>query len=132
MLMMVEAQPSGVAGAETRPTAAITCFIRYQIDPFQLEAFKSYAARWGSIIPRCGGALIGYFLPHEGANDVAWGLISFQSLAAYARYRVRLRADPEAVANFDFAQRRRFVVREERSFLENVPGTIGLLANAAA
>src|ERR1700730_11549793 len=61
----------------------ITCFIRYQIDPFQRDAFKQYAENWGRIIPRCGGHLVGYFLPHEGTNDVAWGLIAFDSLAAY-------------------------------------------------
>jgi hypothetical protein len=49
----------------------ITCFIRYQIDPFQREAFRVYAERWARIIPRCGGHLIGYFLPHEGTNDIA-------------------------------------------------------------
>ena len=61
----------------------ITCFIRYRIDPFQREAFKEYAENWGRIIPRCGGQLIGYFVPHEGTNDIAWGLIAFDSLAAY-------------------------------------------------
>ena len=68
----------------------ITCVIRYQIDPFQRDAFKKYAENWGRIIPRCGGHLIGYFLPHEGTNDVAWGLIAFDSLASYERYRARL------------------------------------------
>ena len=61
----------------------ITCVIRYQIDPFQRDAFKKYAENWGRIIPRCGGHLVGYFLPHEGTNDVAWGLIAFDSLASY-------------------------------------------------
>jgi hypothetical protein len=56
---------------------SITCFIRYQIDPFQREAFQRYAQNWGRIIPRCGGHLLGYFLPHEGSNDIAWGLIAF-------------------------------------------------------
>ena len=65
----------------------ITCFIRYQIDPFQRDEFKKYAETWGRIIPRCGGHLVGYFLPYEGTNDVAWGLISFDSLAAYETYR---------------------------------------------
>ena len=73
----------------------ITCFIRYQIDPFQREAFRRYAEACGRIIPRCGGNLLGYFLPHEGSNDIAWGLIGFDSLAAYERYRAVLRADPE-------------------------------------
>lgn len=102
---------------------AITCFIRYQIDPFQREAFQAYAQNWGHIIPRCGGHLLGYFLPHEGTNDIAWGLIGFDSLAAYEAYRARLRADPEGRENFAFAQRQRFILREERSFTELVPGT---------
>ncbi len=103
----------------------LTCFIRYQIDPFQREAFRAYAEAWGRIIPRCGGRLIGYFLPHEGSNDVAWGLIGFDSLAAYERYRAVLKADAEGRENFAFAQRERFILREERSWLEDVPGTRG-------
>jgi len=98
----------------------ITCFIRYQTDPFQREAFRLYAENWGRIIPRCGGDLIGYFLPWEGTNDVAWGLISFESLAGYEAYRARLKADPEARENFAMAQTKRFILREERSFVENV------------
>jgi hypothetical protein len=104
----------------------ITCFIRYEIDPFQREAFKAYAERWGRIIPRCGGDLVGYFLPHEGTNDVAWGFIAFDSLAAYEAYRVRLKADPEGRANFAFAQEHRLILRKERTFLEPVDGTFRL------
>jgi hypothetical protein len=98
----------------------ITVFIRYQIDPFQREAFREYAQAWLRIIPRCGGDLLGYFLPHEGTNDVAWGVIGFPSLAAYEQYRARLKADPEGRANFERAQRERLILREERTFLENV------------
>jgi hypothetical protein len=101
----------------------ITCFIRYQIDPFRREAFCAYADAWARIIPRCGGDLIGYFLPHEGTNDVAWGLIGFDSLAAYEQYRAALRADAEGRANFAKAQAERFIVREERTWLEDVPST---------
>jgi len=104
----------------------ITCFIRYQIDPFQRDAFKKYAENWGRIIPRCGGNLVGYFLPYEGTNDVAWGLIAFDSLAAYETYRARLKSDPEARENFAMAQTKRFVLREERTFVEVVDGTFGL------
>jgi hypothetical protein len=104
-------------------TMTITCFIRYQIDPFQREAFKRYAEAWGRIIPRCGGNLIGYFLPHEGSNDVAWGLIGFDSMAGYERYRATLRADAEGRANFEFAQAQRFILREERTWLEDVAAT---------
>jgi NIPSNAP len=102
----------------------ITCFIRYEIDPFQREAFAHYADTWAAIIPRCGGTLIGYFLPYEGTNTVAFGLIAFDSLAAYEAYRARLRDDPQAKANFAFAQERRLVLREERTFLETVLSTM--------
>jgi hypothetical protein len=98
----------------------ITCFIRYQIDPFQREAFKEYAQKWLTIIPRCGGDLRGYFLPHEGTNDIAWGLIAFESLAAYEAYRARIKTDAEGRANFAVAHAKRFILREERTFLEDV------------
>jgi NIPSNAP len=101
----------------------ITCFIRYQIDPFQRDAFKRYAEAWGHIIPRCGGELIGYFLPHEGSNDVAWGLIGFDDLAAYGRYRSTLKQDAEGRANFERAQSERFILREERTWLEDLSST---------
>lgn len=121
-----------VATAEAAGAAPrLTCFIRYQIDPFQKEAFRRYAEAWGRIIPRCGGHLVGYFLPDEGTNDVAWGLIAFPSLAAYEAYRVRLRTDAEGKANFAFAQANRFVLREERTFLEIVGGTFSLPPAAA-
>jgi hypothetical protein len=102
----------------------VTCVIRYRIDPFQRDAFAEYAANWGRIIPRCGGHLVGYFLPHEGTNDVAWGLISFASLAAYEAYRATLKADPEGRANFAFANERRLILREERNFVVPVDGTL--------
>lgn len=102
----------------------IACFIRYRIDPFQREAFKEYAENWARIIPRCGGDLLGYFLPHEGINDEAWGIVGFACLAAYETYRAALKADPEGRANFAFAQERRFIVREQRTFLETVASTV--------
>jgi NIPSNAP protein len=104
----------------------VTCIIRYEIDPFQREAFKRYAENWGRIIPRCGGHLIGYFLPHEGTNDVAWGLIGFESLAAYERYRARLKEDPEGRENFDMARTKRLILREQRNFVEAVDATVGV------
>jgi hypothetical protein len=75
------------------------------------------------LIPRCGGELIGCFLPHEGSNDIAWGLIGFEDLAGYERYRAALRQDPDGRANFERANTRRFILREERTWLEDVPGT---------
>ena len=106
----------------------IACFIRYELDPFQRGAFKRYAEAWGTIIPRCGGHLVGYFLPHEGTNDIAWGVIAFESLAGYEAYRARLRTDEEARRNFEAAQAARFILREERTFVEVVAGTFGVHA----
>jgi hypothetical protein len=110
----------GYRRIDERHFVPITVFIRYQIDPFQREAFREYAQEWLRIIPRCGGELRGYFLPHEGTNDIAWGLISFASLAAYETYRARLKTDPEGQANFERARSKRFILREERTFLEDV------------
>ncbi len=109
----------------------ITVFIRYEIDPFQKAAFQQYAESWGRIIPRCGGHLIGYYLPSEGTNYEAWGLISFASLAAYESYRARLRADEEGARNFAWAQEKRFILREERTFTQDVVGTINRASELA-
>lgn len=98
----------------------ITVFIRYQIDPFKREMFEAYAKRWSTIIPRCGGHLVGYWMPHEGTNNIAFGLISFDSLAAYENYRARLLTDEEAASNFSFAGEHKFIVAEERKFLRSV------------
>jgi hypothetical protein len=104
----------------------ITCVIRYEIDPFQRDAFKKYAENWGRIIPRCGGHLVGYFLPYEGTNNIGWGLIAFDSLASYEAYKTRLKSDPDARENFATAQTKRFILREERNFVEVVDGTFGI------
>jgi hypothetical protein len=108
----------------------IACFIRYQIDPFARADFQRYAATWERIIPRCGGHLIGYFLPYEGTNDIAWGLIGFASLSAYETYRTKLKSDPDARENFAFAQTKRFIIREERTFVELVDGTFDIAAGS--
>jgi hypothetical protein len=98
----------------------ITVFIRYQLDPFKRAAFEAYARRWLTIIPACGGEVVGYWMPHEGTNNIAYGLISFDSLAAYEAYRARLKDDAAGVANFRTAETERFIVAEERSFLRQV------------
>jgi hypothetical protein len=101
----------------------IACLIHYQIDPYQRDAFATYAAKWARIIPRCGGHLVGYFLPHEGTNDVGYGIIAFESLAAYEAYKKRLAGDADARANFAAVREKRFVIREERTFVEIVDAT---------
>ena len=98
----------------------VTVFIRYQLDPFKRADFEAYARRWLKIIPRLGGNLLGYWMPHEGTNNIAFALISFESLAAYESYRARLRADSEGMANFNFAEENKFILAEERTFLRQV------------
>jgi hypothetical protein len=135
MIAALCAMPTFESDAPTKQSRrilmTITCIIRYQIDPFQRDAFKKYAENWGHIIPRCGGYLIGYFLSYEGTNDVGWGLIGFESLAAYEAYRVRLKSDAEARENFAMAQSKRFILREERNFVEAVDGTLGIPSTLA-
>ncbi len=98
----------------------VTVFIRYQIDPFKRALFEDYARSWFAIIPRCGGDLHGYWMPHEGTNNIAFALISFASLADYESYRARLRADPDGMANFALAEENKFILAEERTFLRKV------------
>ena len=95
----------------------ITCFIRYEIDPFKVTAFEEYARNWGQAIPRCGANLVGYFAPHEGSSTTAYGVYGIESLAAYEAYRARLRDDPLGRENYAFAKRERFIHKEERIFL---------------
>jgi hypothetical protein len=136
MLVAVAALTVGQDALASRATkgepVTILCVIRYQIDPFQQDAFKKYAENWGRIIPRCGGHLVGYFLPHEGTNDIAWGLIAFASLASYEAYRRRLKSDPEGRENFAASQAKRFILREERTFVELVDGTFNIPADLPA
>ena len=96
----------------------ITCFIRYEIDPFKTDAFAEYARNWGQAIPRCGADLIGYFAPYEGSATTAYGVYTIADLAAYERYRARLRADAAGQANYAFAKKERFILKEDRLFLK--------------
>ncbi len=96
----------------------ITCFIRYEIDPYRKDAFQQYARNWGQAIPRCGADLIGYFAPHEGSATTAYGVYNIESLAAYETYRARLTGDPLGRENYEFARRERFILREDRIFLK--------------
>jgi len=96
----------------------ITCFIRYHIDPTKKQQFEQYARNWGEAIPRCGADLIGYYAPHEGSSTLAYGVYSIDSLAAYEAYRARLTNDPLGQENYRFAQREKFLLREDRTFLK--------------
>ena len=98
----------------------MTCFIRYELDPYKVDTFEEYARNWGQAIPRCGVDLIGYFAPHEGSATTAYGVYTIEDLAAYEAYRARLRDDPLGRENYAFSQRERFIRREDRLFLRNV------------
>ena len=99
---------------------SIVCCIRYVIDPFQAGAFEAYARKWLTIIPACGGECLGYFMPHEGTNNIALALLRFDSLAVYEAYRARIKTDASGMANFQGAQEKRFILSEERTFLREV------------
>lgn len=95
----------------------ITCSLRYDIDPYKLKEFEHYAALWIPLVNRLGGKHHGYFLPHEGANDIALALFSFPSLAAYEVYREAMAVDGECQAAFAYAEENRCILRYERSFM---------------
>ena len=95
----------------------VTCFIRYEIDPFRRDAFAEYARVWGQAIPACGADLVGYFAPHEGSATTAYGVYGLDSLAAYEAYRARLADSELGRQNYAFARRERFILKEDRIFL---------------
>ncbi|RLJ99869.1 NIPSNAP family protein [Ruegeria conchae] len=98
----------------------LTCIIQYQIDPTKKEQFQTYARNWGQAIPRCGADLIGYFAPYEGSSTLAYGIYNIPNLAEYEAYRARLSADPLGQENYAFAQKERFITREDRTWLRCV------------
>ena len=107
----------------------ITCFIRYDIDPFKRDQFEHYAKVWGEAIPRCGADLIGYFAPHEGSATTAYGAYNIENLAKYEDYRARLSADRAGRENYEFASKEQFIRREERSFYKLVSSPHGAFKN---
>ena len=104
----------------------MVCLIRYQIDPFQKDDFERRAEHLGTIISRNGGHLVGYFMPHEGTNDVAWGLIGFDTLAEYETYRARLLDDADLTREDAMVKSKKLILREERNFVKLVAGTYNI------
>ena len=98
----------------------ITCYIKYIIDPHKLEAFEHYAKLWIPLVSKFGGQHHGYFLPSEGANNLAYALFTFSSLAEYELYRSKSFQDPQCLAAFEYAKTTRCVLSYERSFLKPV------------
>ncbi|MFC7462964.1 NIPSNAP family protein [Hydrogenophaga defluvii] len=98
----------------------ITCYLKYIIDPFKLKEFEHYGRLWIPLVEKLGGQHHGYFLPSEGANDVALALFSFPSLAEYELYRQRSFQDADCLAAFKYAEETRCVISHERSFFRPV------------
>jgi hypothetical protein len=98
----------------------ITCYLKYKVDPYKLADFEEYARLWIPIVNRMGGQHHGYFMPHEGANDVALALFSFPSLSAYESYRAQMAKDSECLAAYELADKSRCILSYERSFMRPV------------
>ena len=108
----------------------ITCYISYQIDPSQVAAFEAYGKTWIALVERYGGQHHGYFLPHEGPNDLATAAFSFESLAAYEDYREKIKTDADCVAAFEFAEKTGCIKRYDRYFMRPVlEGDAGAVAD---
>lgn len=98
----------------------ITCYLRYVIDPYQLPAFEHYGRLWIPLVEKFGGTHHGYFLPSEGANNIALAMFSFPSLAAYEDYRALSATDADCQAALKYAEDTRCIVSYERSFFRPV------------
>lgn len=98
----------------------ITCYLRYVVDPFKLNEFEHYAKLWIPLVEKFGGKHNGYFLPHEGASDIAYALFTFPSLAAYEEYRSKAADDAECQAAMKYYEYTKCYLSYERSFMRPV------------
>jgi hypothetical protein len=102
----------------------VAIHLRYIIDPYKLAEFEEYGRRWITLVNRLGGNHHGYFMPSEGASNVAYALFTFPSLAAYEVYRTTAATDPECQATMALEHEARSIISFERTFLR--PVTQGL------
>jgi uncharacterized protein (DUF1330 family) len=100
----------------------VACYLRYIVDPMKLKEFEHYGRMWIPLVEKFGGKHLGYFLPSEGANNVAMAIFTFPSLALYEQYRAKSFADPECQAAFQYAERTGCIISYERSFFRHVDG----------
>jgi hypothetical protein len=98
----------------------VTCYLRYVVDPSKLKEFEHYGKLWIPLVEKFGGKHHGYFLPSEGANNIALALFTFPSLAAYEQYRTKSLADKECLAAFKYAEETKCILSYERSFFRPV------------
>ncbi|MFL0198813.1 NIPSNAP family protein [Clostridium sp. WILCCON 0269] len=98
----------------------ITSYLKYVIDPYKLNEFEKYAKAWISLVNCMGGIHHGYFMPHEGANNIAYALFSFPDMAKYEEYRKKISTDKECQSALVYAERTRCIISFERSFMRPV------------
>ena len=98
----------------------ITCYLRYVVDPFKLAEFEKYGRMWIPLVEKFGGQHHGYFMPSEGANNIALAMFSFPSLAAYEIYRQKAAADPDCQAAVRYYEQTKCFLSYERSFFRPV------------
>lgn len=101
-------------------TQLVTCFLKYIIDPYKIEEFEHYAKLWIPLVDKFGGKHNGYFLPSEGASNIALALFTFPSLTEYDCYRIKSFKDSECIAAFKYAEETRCIISYERSFFKPV------------
>ena len=98
----------------------VTIYLRYVLNPSKLKEFEHYGKLWIPLVEKFGGKHHGYFMPSEGANNIALALFTFESLAAYEVYRERSMQDSECLAAFRYAEETGCIVSYERSFFRPV------------
>ena len=100
----------------------VTCYLRYVLDPYQIKAFEHYANLWIPLVEKFGGQHHGYFLPSEGANNIAMAMFTFPSLSDYERYRQDSMKDAACIEAFQYAEETKCILSYERSFFRPVFG----------
>ena len=100
----------------------VTCFLKYQLNPDKISEFSEYAKLWIKIIPKFGGTHHGYFLPHEGANNIGYALFSFSSLAEYEQYRIKSQSDSDCIAAYNLEKTNKSIISYERTFMNPLLG----------
>ena len=98
----------------------ITCYLKYVIDPFKVKEFEEYGKMWIPLVNDMGGIHHGYFLPHEGANNIGYALFSFPSLAIYEEYRAKIPTCSKCMEAIKFAEETRCILSYKRSFMKPV------------
>lgn len=109
-----------MAGVNRKEGEVVTCFLKYVLDPSKLNEFEYYAKLWIPLVEKFGGKHHGYFMPSEGASNIALALFSFPSLAEYEQYRRKSFNDPACLAAFKYAEETKCFLSYERTFFRPV------------